>query len=260
MKVINLSSGSDGNLTYIESETTRILVDAGLSCSNIFKRLALLNVSPEMLDGVVITHEHSDHTMGMDIFCSKYNIPVYAHPSVWYGLNKKVKKLKEENKKLFEGDFNIGDIHIIPVAIPHDVPCFGYSFENNEKKISILTDLGHTNDRILSSVQGSQIVYLEANYDKRLLSQNEKYPLILKRRIAGLNGHLSNDDCAAFIVQLLVRGTRQIVLSHLSKDNNSPDVAYNSICQTLLGAGIVEGVHIKIDVATTEPGVLFNIR
>ena len=260
MKVINLSSGSDGNLTYIETESTKVLVDVGLSCSNVFKRLELLKVSPEEIDAVIITHEHFDHTQGLDLFCSKYNIDAYAHHTVWEGLNKKLKKMQDKNKKLFEGDFFVKDLHICPFELCHDVPCFGFSFENNGKKVSILTDLGHTNDRILLSVQGSQIVYLESNYDKKMLGRNEKYPLSLKRRIAGRNGHLSNDDCADFIIQLVLKGTRQIVLSHLSKDNNTPALAFETACRRLLEVGIVEGVHVKIDVASTRPGVLFNLK
>lgn len=259
IKVVNLASGSDGNLTYIESDQTKILVDAGLSCSEIVKRLALLNVSPEQIDGIVVTHEHMDHIKGVDVFCSKYNKPVYAHRDVFINLDEKLTKVERENRKLFENEFMIKDLKVIPFPIPHDVPCFGFSFENNDKKISILTDLGHTNDRILNCIQRSQIVYLESNYDKKMLSKNEKYPLILKRRIAGPNGHLSNDDAAELIKFLVLTGTRQIVLSHLSKDNNTPALAFETAAQHLLEYGIIEGVHVKIDVASTKPGVMFKL-
>ena len=129
----------------------------------------------------------------------------------------------------------------------------------NKKKISILTDLGHTNDRILNSIQGSQIVYLESNYDKYLLSKNEHYPLMLKRRIAGPFGHLSNIESAKLIAKLVVSGTRQIVLAHLSKDNNSPEVAFKSVVDQLYSLGIIEGFHVRIDVATDTPGVMFKL-
>ena len=260
MKVINLASGSDGNLTYVESEQAKILVDAGLSCSEIVRRIALVGVSPEQIDGVVVTHEHFDHIKGVDVFCSKYNKPVYAHREVFVNLDEKLLKVERENRRLFEDEFMIKDLRIIPFPVPHDVPCFGMSIENNGNKISILTDLGHTNDRILSCIQKSQIVYLESNYDKRMLSKNEKYPLILKRRIAGPNGHLSNDDAAELIKFLVLTGTRQIVLSHLSRDNNSPSLAFETVAEHLLEYGIIEGVHVKIDVAGQKPGVLFNLK
>ncbi len=261
MKVINLASGSDGNVTYIESDEAKILLDIGLSCSEIVKRLALINVNPEQIDAIIISHEHGDHMKGADVFCSKFNKPIYAHRSVWVGLNNKLTKVKIENRRLFDGEeFSIKDMIISPFSVPHDVPCFGFSFIKDSNKISILTDLGHTTDRILTSVLGSQIVYLESNYDKKMLSLNEKYPLILKKRIAGPNGHLSNNDAAEFIVKLVVTGTRQVVLSHLSRDNNSPDIAFDTITNTLSTFGILEGKHVMIDVATSRPGVMFKLR
>lgn len=261
MKVINLASGSDGNVTYIESENAKVILDMGLSCTEVVKRLALLNVSPEQIDAVLISHEHGDHMKGVDVFCGKFNKPIYAHRDVWQGLNAKLTRVKIENRRLFDGEqFEIKGLIIRPFAVPHDVPCYGFSFTENSNKISILTDLGHTTDRILSCVLGSQIVYIEANYDKRMLSQNEKYPMSLKRRIAGPNGHLSNEDAADFIVRLVMGGTRQIILSHLSKDNNTPDLAYNSITHFISRYGIIEGQHVMIDVASQRPGVLFKLK
>lgn len=260
MRVINLASGSDGNITYIETDQTRILLDMGLSCNECIKRLELIDVSPESLDGVIISHEHSDHCKGVSVFSSKYNKPIYAHRTVWAGLEEKLKKCKEENKLMFENEFQIKDLTIKPIPLPHDVPCFGFVFENNGKKISILTDLGHTNDRILESIYGSQIVYIESNYDKKLLSKNEKYPLVLKRRIAGPNGHLSNDDAAKVILNLVLTGTRQVILSHLSKENNSPDIAFDTVATYLYSQGVIEGVHVNIDVATQKPGVIFKLK
>ena len=260
MRVINLASGSDGNITYIETDQAKILLDMGFSCNECMKRVALLGVSPESLDGVIVSHEHSDHSKGVEVFSTKYNKPIYAHRTVWAGLEGKVSKVKEENKLVFENEFQIKDLNIIPIALPHDVPCFGFVFENNGKKISILTDLGHTNDRILESIYGSQIVYIESNYDKHMLSKNEKYPLILKRRIAGPNGHLSNDDAAKVILRLVLTGTRQVILSHLSKENNTPDIAFETVASYLYSQGVIEGVHVNIDVATQKPGVMFKLK
>ena len=261
MRVINLASGSEGNLTYIEGENCKLLLDMGLSCAEVVNRLSLLGVDPQSIDAVLLTHEHSDHIKGVDVFSRKYDKPIYAHYEVWKGLEKKLCKVSLNNRRLFDGEeFPIKNIIVKPFSIPHDVPCFGYSFIENGKKISILTDLGHTNDRILKCVQGSQIVYLESNYDKFLLSKNEHYPLVLKRRIAGPNGHLSNNDSAEFIAKLVLTGTRQIILSHLSRDNNNPDLAYRTVVSDLLKYGIVEGVHVRIDVATQKPGVMFRLN
>ncbi|MBE7076121.1 MAG: MBL fold metallo-hydrolase [Clostridiales bacterium] len=260
MKVINLSSGSDGNLTYIESENSRILVDVGLSCKETQNRLALLGVDGKDIDAIIITHEHNDHIKGVDVLSRKYNIPIYAHEQVWANLYDKLDKVPERDKKIFTESFAINDLKLTPVEVPHDVKCFGYSIEKNEKKISILTDLGHTNERILRSVQGSQLIYLEANHDLSMLKNCEKYPLTLKMRIAGKNGHLSNDASAEFIEELIKTGTKQVVLSHLSTENNTPELAFNYISSKLADKGFVEGESFRIDVALTRPTTLFKLK
>lgn len=260
MKVINLSSGSDGNLTYIESESTKILVDAGLSCKEIEARLSLLGIKGSEIDAIILTHEHNDHTKGVDVLSRKYDLPIYAHNDVWAEYYDKLPKIADKNKKIYTGTFQIKDLLINPIEVPHDVPCFGYSLVENDKKISILTDLGHTNDRILQSVQGSQLVYLEANHDLSMLKNCEKYPLSLRMRIAGKNGHLSNDASAEAIARLVKTGTKQIVLAHLSTENNTPELAFNYIVSKLEQQGLVEGEQFRIDVALTRPTTLFKLK
>lgn len=260
MRIINLSSGSDGNLTYFEDGDKKILLDVGLSCTETLKRLELIKINPKDLTAILITHEHNDHIKGLDIFASKFNIPVYAHDKVWQGLEEKLKKVSFSNRKRFDGPFCFEETSITPIHLPHDVECFGYSFSHDDKKISVVTDLGHLNDNILHSLKGSQIVYIESNYDRQMLLSGTKYPLTLKRRIDGPNGHLSNLDCATGIEFLAKTGTRQIILSHLSKENNTPSLAYNTIKDKIANAGIIEGVDIKIDVASTNPGTFFRLK
>lgn len=260
MRVFNLSSGSDGNATYIETENSRILVDDGISCSETIKRLDLIGVKGSDLDAIVVTHEHSDHIKGISVLSKKFNIPVYAHNDVWNGLYPKLSNLKEENIRVFTDDFEIKDLLISPVEIPHDVKCYGFSLTNGNSKVSLLTDLGHTTDKILQSIKGSRLVYLEANHDLTMLRNSQKYPLSLKMRIAGKNGHLSNDASAEFAEKLVYSGTRQIVLSHLSKENNTPELAFTYISQKLADKGIIEGEHMRIDVATTEPQRIFKLK
>ena len=171
-----------------------------------------------------------------------------------------MKKLKNEHRKMYDGDrFGYRDVVVNAIKVPHDVPCFAYSIEKNQKKISILTDLGHTNERILESIRGSNIVYLEANYDEKMLMEGTKYPLALKRRIGGQFGHLSNTESAKAILYLAKYGTKQFVLSHLSKENNNPDLAFDYITNIISRYGVVEGVNIKIDIATTNIGTIFKI-
>ncbi len=261
MKVINLASGSEGNMTFIQTDEGCFFVDMGLCVKEVELRIAFLKILPHQIDGVIVTHQHSDHIKGIDAFCTRNNIPVYAHHEVWRGMNEKLKRLPQTLRKTFADDsFFIKDLHIFPFALPHDVPCFGFCFENNQKKISILTDLGHTNDRILKSIQNSHLVYLEANYDLKMLQNNPNYPMVLKRRIAGKFGHLSNENCADVIEFLVRNGTLQIVLSHMSQKNNQPDFAFKRICSILENRGIVEGKNVKIDIASPLPGVMFNLK
>ncbi len=260
MRVINLSSGSDGNITYIETDNTKLLLDDGLSCQETVKRLELIGIKPNELDGIIISHEHSDHIKGVDIFSSKYNLPVYAHEMVWQGMDDKLKKVSTLNRKLFDGEFELKKLTIYPVEVPHDVKCFGFSFSQGNKKISVVTDLGHITDKIINSISGSQIVYLEANYDRQMLYNGTKYPLSLKRRIDGPNGHLSNNVSAKAVERLAASGARQIILSHLSKENNSPELAYNFVSSEIEKDGIIEGQDIRIDVATTSVGAFFRLK
>ena len=260
MRVVNLTSGSDGNITYVESEEAKILIDIGLSCKETEKRLSLIGVDPEDISMILISHEHSDHIKGLDNFSSKYNTPIFAHHEVWRGLDEKLKKVSDKNRRMFDGDkFGFRDMIIYAIKVPHDVPCYAYSIAKNQKKISILTDLGHTNERILDSIRGSNIVYLEANYDEKMLMEGTKYPLALKRRIGGKYGHLSNRDTARAILYLVQNGTKQIVLSHMSKENNDPDLAYDYITGILSEYGVIEGVNVRIDVASTNIGHIFKI-
>lgn len=260
MRVINLASGSDGNLTYIESNEQKILLDMGLSCAETVKRLDLIGISPRDISAIIVSHEHSDHIKGVDVFASKFDTPVYAHESVWIGLNDKIKKVSTENRKTFDGNFQFENLLVCPVEVPHDVKCYGFSFCENDKKLSVVTDLGHVNDSILNAIKGSQLVYLEANYDRNMLLNGTKYPLSLKRRIDGPRGHLSNIASAEVVEFLTNTGTKQIMLSHLSKENNSPNIAYSSIVSTLKSHGIEEGIDIRIDVAREIPTSIFRLK
>lgn len=260
MRVCNLSSGSDGNVTYIENASTKILVDIGLSCKETEKRLAILKVSPSDIDAILISHEHFDHIKGLDVFANKYGTKVYVHEKGYIPLLNKLKK--HLNIITFDDfDFFINDLQISTIALPHDVErCSGYIIREKEKKISIITDLGYTTNEILQNLYNSSLVFLEANHDIEKLLHNEAYPVALKRRILGNNGHLSNEACAKAIINLAQNGCKQIVLAHLSSKNNSPKFAYNYINKTLAQYGIIEGKNIKITVATTSIKTIFNLN
>lgn len=261
MRICNLGSGSDGNLTYIETARAKVLLDAGLSASEIKKRLALLQVAPEEINAILITHEHSDHIKGLDVFASKYNTKIYVHTKGYNALLAKLKKSNSMSFVLFDDlDFFINDLKVSNFSLPHDSEyCSGYSFLEKTKKVSILTDLGYTNTEVLSKIAGSTLVYLEANHDVDMLNQNPNYPLILKQRILGKRGHLSNMSAAEVIYNLAQSGTKQIMLSHLSRENNTPELAYNTICDYLKQRGVEEGKNIKIATTSIYPSYIFKI-
>lgn len=261
MRICNLGSGSDGNLTYIETAGAKVLLDAGLSAKEITNRLALLQVAPEEIDAILITHEHSDHIKGLDVFASRNKTKIYVHTKGFDALTAKLKKANELSFVLFDDmDFYINDLKVINFSLPHDSKyCSGYSFLEKTKKVSILTDLGYTNSEVLSKISGSTLVYLEANHDVEMLNNNPNYPLMLKQRILGKHGHLSNLSAAEVIKELAGSGTKQIMLSHLSRENNTPELAYTTICDYLKNYGIEEGKNIKIAVTSIYPSFIFKI-
>lgn len=263
MRVCNLASGSAGNCTYVEGERAKILVDCGLTASELSARLSLLGVGIDDIDAVIISHEHIDHIRSLGTLSKKFNKKIYAYVDEWPAILAKQKNVNPANQMaFFDMPFEIGGIQITPIKLPHDShTCFGFSFEQNDKKFSILTDLGQTNDRILSQVAGSVLVYLEANHDEQMLMENPNYPLALKKRILSGHGHLSNISSARAIEKLSRYGTKQVVLSHLSEKNNTPDLAYDTICSYLDERGIKQGENIRIDIARQDrPTTIFNLR
>lgn len=250
MKIVNLGSGSKGNCTLVANEGNVILIDAGLPIQEIEIKLNTLGVSPNYINGILVTHEHSDHIKSIGKFSKKYHVPVFAHIKEWGVLSTKASDIPANLRYAFdEKDFYIGCFTISNFEVSHDANmCVGYSVFSNGAKFSIATDLGICPQKIIDKLKGSQLVLLEANHDENLLLNNQKYPLILKKRILSNKGHLSNKQSAEVICQL-VGGTNQVILGHLSEENNSPSLAYNTIKSILAERGIEEGKHIFIDIA-----------
>ncbi len=230
IRFCNLYSGSTGNSTYIEYNNTRILIDAGVSCQKIIKGLAELNITLDMIDAILITHEHSDHVKGLTTICKKYDIPIYATPKTWAQMS--LLNLPDYNHIPFNANenFDIGDFVIFPFSIPHDAvdPCAFNIFAGN-KKITIATDIGHIDDEIYNNLSGSDILMLESNYDTNTLTYGH-YPYFLKKRITSDVGHLSNETASKVIKQLYDESKENnIILAHLSKENNFPELAYQTV-------------------------------
>ena len=232
----SLYSGSSGNSLFVESENTKLLVDAGVSSKKIEEALANLEIDPTSIDGILITHEHSDHVQGLGTFAKKFNLPVFVNEKTLDAMPKQKEKISEKNINFFkiEEKFEINDLKIKPFAIPHDAanPC-GFSIVKDNKKISIATDIGHMTNGILKNLEGSEFILLESNYDPEVLMYSH-YPYILKTRIAGPTGHLSNEAAGKTISCLLKSGLQQVMLGHLSKESNFPELAYKTVIDELL--------------------------
>lgn len=231
----SLYSGSTGNSSIVQSNKTKILVDVGESAKKIAEALASINVDPFSIDAILITHEHSDHVKGLAVFSKKYNVPVYANIETWNAMQKYKEKLNEENIKTFTfNKFKIGDIEVNPFPIPHDAanPC-GFNLFHDNKKMSIATDIGHMSKEIITNLSDSSFLLLEANYEPEILKCSS-YPYMLKERIKGPNGHLSNSDAGKTISYLIDHGLNKVMLGHLSKENNFPELAYKTVVEELI--------------------------
>lgn len=247
-KFCSLYSGSTGNSSLIQTENTKILVDAGESAKKLAEALNSINVEPTEINGILITHEHSDHIKGLGTFSKKYNIPVYANIETWEAMPVQKAKLSNDNIKYFNFEkFNIGDLSILPFSIPHDAanPC-GFNIYYDSKKISIATDIGHMTTEVVDSLTNSSFILLEANYDPNILKCSS-YPYPLKQRIAGPNGHLSNDVAGKTISYLIGHGLNSVMLGHLSKENNFPELAYKTVVEQLIENNVNEDLfHLSV--------------
>lgn len=237
-----LYSGSSGNSVFISSENSSILIDAGLSGKSIEKAFTSIDRNINNLDGIFVTHEHIDHVKGVGVLSRRYDIPVFANELTWKSMSKTIGKIKEENIRIIDKEsVNIKDINVASYKIPHDAADpVGYSICCGKKKMSIATDLGYFSKEVEESVKNSDVVLLESNHDVEMLKFGP-YPYSLKRRILSNVGHLSNDDCGKAIINMIKNNCKNIVLGHLSKTNNYPELAYATVTEVLRES------HIKVD-------------
>ncbi len=207
IKFCSLFSGSSGNCLFINSNHTKILIDAGVSCKKICESLETIGTSITDMDAILVTHEHSDHVQSIGTISQKYDIPVYANLETWNAMEKQKNKISPNNIRMFQNDedFTLNDLTIHPFSTPHDAanPC-GFNIHNGSKRLSIATDLGHMNNDLIAELYHSSFVFLESNYDPEILKVS-KYPFPLKQRISGPHGHLSNSTAGKTIFNLLLK-------------------------------------------------------
>lgn len=253
----NLYSGSSGNSTLFSSAQTNLLIDAGVSGKKTEEALKSLGISPYDIDAIIISHEHTDHIKGAGILSKRYDIPVYANENTWQVMCRSIKQISVKNMRSFTtGEaFCIKDTCIMPFNIPHDaIEPVGFCIFAGNNKVCIATDMGHITQEFTENAEKSDLLLIEANHDIEMLKCGP-YPWELKRRILGDKGHLSNDAAAEIVVHMARKGTKRFILGHLSRENNFPELAHQTVCNFANQNGITPNLDITLDVALREqPG------
>ncbi len=246
MRFACLGSGSRGNATLVEEGGTRVLIDCGFSLRETTRRLARLDLTPDDLTAVLVTHEHSDHVNGVARLAMRHGLPVYATAGTARG-----GALEELDWRLVCSgqSFGVADLHIEPVAVPHDAlePC-QYVFSNGNRKLGVLTDCGSHTDAMLDAFSGCHGLVLECNHDPAMLAAGP-YPAALRRRVGGADGHLSNQEAAEFLATIDHGWLQHLVAAHLSETNNLAHLARTAL------AAVMNCTEDLIDLADQQVGL-----
>ena len=236
-EVITLGSGSAGNAALVRCGATAFLVDAGLSAKQLTARLAACGVQPDHLAGILLTHEHGDHTSSLKVLLGRHGLPVYCNALTARALQDG--GLKHANWKLFQtgSEFSLGEFSVRAFPVPHDAADpVGFRISAAGACLGVLTDLGYATRLIFDALRGVQALLIETNYDEALLQKDTKRPWSVKQRILSRHGHLSNAAAASVLAELEAP-LHQVILGHLSRDCNSPQLATDSVVQALAGRG-----------------------
>lgn len=233
-----LGSGSSGNSALVCHGDTRILVDAGLSARQLCTRLESLEVDPDSITAILLTHEHGDHTRGLEVFCRKRPIPIYATTHTCAIVREGIGRPLSWNQFEAGASFRIDGIRIESFSVPHDaIDPVGFLFDCGRSRLGVLSDVGHVTHVILDRLKGVDTLFAEANYDDLMLQNDTKRPWSTKQRISNRHGHLSNEQTAELVSQIAGPQLARIVLGHLSSDCNTPDLAVETIRKRLAGSG-----------------------
>ena len=253
----SLYSGSSGNCLFVETEKTKVLIDAGVSLKKIEQGLESINVSGADLDAVIVTHEHVDHIQGLGVFSRKYEIPIYATPGTIAGIKESstLGKMPEGLLHPIKTDhpFRLGELDVHPFAISHDAnEPSGYRIEQGGKSVAVATDLGKYDDYTVKNLKNLDAILLEANHDIHMLEVGG-YPYYLKQRILGDRGHLSNELSGQLLCDILDDNLNHIILGHLSKENNYARLAYETVkLEVTLADNEYKGEDLNMFVASRE--------
>lgn len=261
VRFCSLASGSSGNCQYIETDRVKLLVDAGLSGKKIQEALISIEVDPSTINGVLVTHEHKDHIHAIGILSRRFNIPIYTNEKTWLSMKSEIGEVKEENVVIFDTDktFELQGLSIHPFKVSHDaIEPVGYSFYYENTKISIVTDTGYVSEEVKNNIKDSHLLLIESNHDVEMLKVG-KYPWYLKKRILSEHGHLSNDDAGRLLAEVLCGKNERILLGHLSKENNFPELAYQTVANILTEKGINVTKDISLELTYRDrPSRVFS--
>ena len=229
MRIQVLASGSKGNCTFIESNNTRILIDVGVNYSRIKKSLEKIDIDINSIDGIIISHTHSDHIGGLSSVIKKVNIPVFIKEELYSEIKKII---PEDNIVIIENETTINSIDVKIINASHDVPAFGFIIDDGKNKILYLTDTGYINRKYYSLLENLDAYIIESNHDEKMLMEGP-YPYILKQRVISDKGHLSNRYTGRFLSNTIGDKTKYIILAHLSEKNNTEELALSQVNEEL---------------------------
>lgn len=257
MELCSIASGSSGNCICVGTESCHVLIDAGISGKRIEAGLNSVGLKTEEMQGILVTHEHSDHIQGLGVLARRYGLPLYATAGTIDAILR-MKSVGKIDESLFrevqpEVAFDIGDLTVEPIAISHDAAePVAYKFRQNEKSLAVLTDLGKYDGQIVEKIRDMDVLFLESNHDVHML-QAGAYPYPLKQRILGDRGHLSNEVCGRLLGEVLHDDVKAIFLGHLSKENNYPELAYETVrVEITLGENPYSGDDFPLYVAKRD--------
>ncbi|GAK03410.1 Zn-dependent hydrolase [Geomicrobium sp. JCM 19037] len=249
-----LASGSTGNAMYVETDKSKILIDAGLSGKKIEELFRSIDRSLSDIDAILVSHEHTDHIKGVGIVARKYNVPVYANEKTWKAMESSIGPVNAEQRFHLETGriATFEDVDIETFGVSHDAadPMF-FVFHHEKKKLAIATDMGYVSERIKGTLKEADALVFESNHDTNMLRMG-KYPWNVKRRILGDRGHVSNEDSALALSEIITERTKHVYLAHLSLDNNMKDLARMTVEQTLAEQEVTLG-HAGVQLVDTDP-------
>lgn len=261
-RACTLFSGSSGNSIYIEGSRSSLLVDAGVSCKRLEHAMHEREIDPASLQGILVTHEHSDHIAGLSVLARRYRIPVYMSELTFRAAENKLAFSEKMDIRFIKADerFELGEMAVKPFRTPHDAAeSLGFRIDTGQAVFSVASDIGRWTESIAEAVSGSDLVFIESNYDPDMLWTGP-YPWPLKKRIDSDQGHLSNAACGSAMTRLLEEGTRRFVLIHLSEENNMPNLAYQSAEDSLKAFGASNGTDYTLLTAPRHsPGCWLNL-